>query len=437
MKRILVLGAGRVARPCVRYLLDRPDYHVTVADQRRAHAEAVANDHPRAKAIRLDADTDDLREAIREHHIVVNLLPGPYITPISGLCVAERTHMIGAIYVTDEMKPLDEPARSSDTLILAEVGLDPGIDHMMAAKQVARLQKQGAAVEGYSSICGAIPAHEANDNPFGYKFSWSPEGTLDSVWAPARYLQEGELVQIPGDRVMHDTDLAYVPGCGWFEFSPNEDALAYRELYGVEEASHLYRGTYRFPGWCETMAALLELGALDDGEIPTGNRTRRELVASLTGTDGTPESVAHHLGLPGYSAVIKRIEWLGLLDDAPIPPGAGSPLELTAALMLDRLAYAPGERDMIVMTHEYLARYPDGRRERIVSSLVDRGDPEGDSAIARTTGLPIAIACDLVLRDEVQLRGVHIPVHESIYGPSLKILHEMGIRAEEERQPVT
>ncbi len=435
MKKILVLGAGRVARPCVNYLLDQPDYQLTVTDLQIEHAQALAADHSRAEAVGLNADEDDLRPYVREHDAVICLLPARYLTTVAELCVEEATHMMGATYVSERMHKLHNEAENSDTLILTELGLDPGIDHMMAVQAAHELRGEGATIEGYRSLCGAIPSHEANDNPFGYKFSWSPEGALGAARRPARYLQDGQTVDIPGDETMQNGALAHVPGSGWYEFYPNGDATPYRTLYGMQDAAYLYRGTYRFPGWCETLAAMIQLGLLDEEPIG-GADTRRSLTASLTATDGSPEAVAGYLGLPPYALVVQRIKWLGLLDSSPIPDGATSPREVTAQLMLDRLRYAPGEADMVVMTHEYDIRTANGNRERMVSSLIDLGEPGGDSAIARTTGLPIAIACDLLLRDKIDLRGVRIPVHPSIYEPSLAVLSDLGICGEERREPV-
>lgn len=435
MKQILVLGAGRVSRPCVGYLLDQPGFELTVADQRIEHASAVAGNHPRARAVALDVDHQDPRPLIREHDIVVNLLPGQYLTDITRLCVQEATDIIGASYATPQMQEMHSAASASGTLMLMEVGLDPGIDHMMAVNKIAEIRSEGGVVEAYRSLCGAIPSHEANDNPFGYKFSWSPIGALGAAKRPARYLCRGEEVVIPGDETMKNYALTHVPSAGWFEYYPNGNSLPYRKLYGIDEVRDLFRGTYRFPGWCETMAALVEVGALDDVQMDMSGLTYRQLAARLMGVvegqDDLRGQLGRHLGLPEYSVVLRRIEWLGLLDDTEIPLKEGSARDATAGLMFEKLVYGDNERDMVVMTHDFVATYPDDTRKRITLTLVDHGEPGGDSSIARTTGLPIAIACKLALHGQIGLTGLQIPVHAGIYVPTLQELETMGIASAE------
>lgn len=420
--------------PCVQYLLEHPDLRLTVADQQLANARRVVGEHPRGEAITLDVDQEDPRLAIAESDIVVNLLPAEYMAEIARTCVEEGVHMIGATYVTETMREYHRRAEESDVLILAEVGLDPGIDHMMAARTADELRREGMVIEGYRSLCGAIPAHSANDNPFGYKFSWSPSGALGAATRPARYLEDGREVEIPGDMTMKSHFLSHVPGAGWFECYPNGDALPYRKLYGMDEVRDLYRGTYRFPGWCETLAALVELGSLDEQERDLSGLTYRQLTGHLLGAgdeDDLRPLLAERLGVPEYAAVLCRITWLGLTDDEQIPIDRGSPRDVTAGLMLEKLAYAEDERDMVVMTHEYWVRRPDGQRERLLSTFLDYGQPGGHSSIARTTGLPAAVACKLVVTGRIDLRGVQIPTSRTIYEPCLGELERLDIRARE------
>ncbi len=420
--------------PCVSYLLEQPDLQLTVADQDLENARLVVGDHPRGETMVLDVDREDPRPVIRDSDIVVNLLPAGYMSTIARICAEEGVHMVGATYATEDMKTLHRQAEESDTLLLTEVGLDPGIDHMMAARTIDELRGEGATIEGYRSLCGAIPAHGANDNPFGYKFSWSPSGALGAAKRPAWYLEGGHVVEIPGDLTMKSYALTHVPGAGWFEFYPNGNALPYRELYGIEEVSNLYRGTYRYVGWCETLAAMVKLGALDEDPLDLAGLTYRQLTAHMLEVEDDGDlraEMAKCLGVPGYSAVLERIEWLGLLDDENIPQEKGSPRDVTAQLMLDKLVYAEDERDMVVMTHEYVVRYPDGQRKKLLSTFLDYGEPGGFSSIARTTGLPVAVACKLVADGTIDLRGVQIPVSRSIYEPSLAELERLGIRSHE------
>ncbi len=195
----------------------------------------------------------------------------------------------------------------------------------------------------------------------------------------------------------------------------------------------MYRGTLRYPGWCETWQKFVELGLLDLTEREDlAGMTYRQLLAQLIGCPETSDlrrDLAVHLNLPEDSPVLDRFEWLGLFSDAPLPPQR-TILDVLAVRMQEKLQYAPGERDMVVLLHDFVAEYPD-RRERIRSWLVDFGIPYGDTAMARTVGLPAAIATRLILQGVIRLTGVHIPVRPEIYQLVLAELEERGIRVEE------
>jgi saccharopine dehydrogenase-like NADP-dependent oxidoreductase len=120
------------------------------------------------------------------------------------------------------------------------------------------------------------------------------------------------------------------------------------------------------------------------------------------------------------------LEWLGLLDDAPVSDQATTLLDVLADQMLVKMPYREGERDMVVLVHEFSAVYSD-RKEYITSTLVDYGIPGGDTSMARTVGLPAAIATRMILDGEINLTGVHIPVVPEIYKPVLKELEQLDI----------
>jgi saccharopine dehydrogenase-like NADP-dependent oxidoreductase len=131
---------------------------------------------------------------------------------------------------------------------------------------------------------------------------------------------------------------------------------------------------------------------------------------------------------------ITDLAWLGLLSDQPLPDGATTALDALAAQMESKLAYKPGERDMIVMQHEFVAQYAD-HREAITATMTDYGIAGGDTSMARTVGLPAAIAVRLVLQGELgELTGVHVPMIPEIYEPVLAELAELGIGLTEKRE---
>lgn len=435
MSRILVLGAGLVARPLVQYLLDQPAFQVTVASRTVEKARALIGDRPNGEALAFDIEREPERldALVARADLTVSMLPYIHHLQVAQACLRHRRHLVTTSYVKDEMRALDSAAREAGVLFLNEIGLDPGIDHMSAMRVIDRVHADGGQMVAFRSYCGGLPAPEANTNPFGYKFSWSPRGVLLAGRNDARYLEDGQVVEVPNRRLFATRHPVPVEGVGVLEAYPNRDSLPYIQLYGIPEARTMYRGTLRYPGWCETWQKFVELGLLDltEREDLTG-MTYRQLLAQLIGRLGTPDlrrDLAAHLDLPEDSPVLDRFEWLGLLSDDPLPPQR-TILDVLAVRMQEKLQYAPGERDMVVLLHDFVAEYPD-RRERIRSWLVDFGIPHGDTAMARTVGLPAAIATRLILQGVIRLTGVHIPVLPEVYQPVLAELEEKGIRVEE------
>ena len=432
MNKVLVLGAGMVSRPLIRYLLDLPDCHVVMASRTISKAKVCIDNHPDGTARSLDCtDAPALEELIINSDVVVSLLPYVYHVEVANLCIKHKKHLVTTSYVSKEMQALDEKARDASVLLLNECGLDPGIDHMSAMRVIHELESNGGKVVSFRSTTGALPSHEANTNPFGYKFSWAPRGVLLASRNPAKWLQDGTIISIPGDQLFENYDMQDIENVGTFENYPNRDSVPYKEIYGLSDAETVYRGTFRMSGWCETMRHIAELGWLQD--TPIKNFTGRTY-GSLTRyfINAKPkrdlkEATATYLGLKIYSTVIKRFEWLGLFDEKhPLPSDRTSPLDWLNVLTLQKMALGKHERDMIVMHHEFIAHYPD-KQEYITSTLVNYGIPNNDSAIARTVALPAAIAVKMVLNGTITIRGVHIPVQPAIYNPILNELAEMDI----------
>lgn len=439
MKKILVIGAGLVAGPLVKYLLDRTDHGVVVADIEIERARRLVAGHPRgeAKSLSID-DRTALGAEIGRADLVVSMAPYTFHPVIAAAAVEAGRHMVTASYVSPAMRELDGRAREKGVIILNELGLDPGIDHMEAMRIIHEVHGDGGRVLGFTSYCGGLPAPEANTNPFGYKFSWSPRGVLLASKNSARYLKDGRLVTIPAEALFAAPETISMPGLADFEGYPNRDSVSYRDVYGIPEARDILRGTLRYPGWCRTMMKVGQLGLLEETPVKewTGKRYRdlaAELAGSGTGEDAKA-AVARKLGLEPASDVLGRLEWLGLFSDEAIPVARGSAFDILAARMVERLQYAAGERDMVVLQHVFLAESRDGRRERITSTLIDFGIPHGDSSMSRTVGLPAAIGARLVLEGRIAETGVRVPVTPDIYEPILDELAALGIRFQEDRQ---
>lgn len=439
MKKALVLGAGLVTRPHVEYLLNVPDFYVTVASRTVSKAEALIGTHTNGIAVQLDvSDEARLRELIAQSDLAVSMLPYAHHPLVARYCIELNRDMVTTSYVSDAMAELDSPAKEAGVFILNEIGVDPGTDHMSAMQVIDRVRRNGGAVVSFRSYCGGLPAPEANTNPLGYKFSWSPRGVLLAGKNPARWRENGKEVRVPGEELFDHHWPVLIEGLGEFEGYPNRNSLPYSDIYGIPDAKTIFRGTLRYVGWCETMRKLVEVGWLNEEVTDLTGLTFKELTAKLLGAsaDTVRREAMTRLGMAEDSYAFKNFEWLGLFSDDPLPETEGAPLDAIVAQMLGKMQYAEGERDMLIMQHEFIAEYPD-RQEKITSTMTDYGIPRGDTSMSRTVGLPAAIAVRMVLQGKVKLTGVHRPVIPELYEPILAELEELGIGFTERVKPLT
>ncbi len=435
MKQVLVLGAGAVARPAVDYLLGKEGVAVVVADQDPKKAAALVDGHPNGGAVGLDAaDTTALDKSVAAADIVVSLLPWTLHPVVAKMCLSRGKHMVTASYVKEEMQALDRPARDKGLIFLNEVGVDPGLDHMSALQVIDTVRAEGGKVDSFFSYCGGLPALENNNNPLGYKFSWSPEGAMLAATNDGRYMEHGKIYEVPGEDLFKHYWLKSVPGAGVFEAYVNRDALPYLKIYGIEDASGIYRGTLRNVGYCETWDFIKQLGLLNRKmKFDFDEVSPREVLANIVNCPETDvrAGVAYYLKIPEHALTLKKLEWLGLLSDRKLPIGTASVFDMFSYTLKHRLVYDEGEMDLLVMHHEFEAIYPGQPRQRIQSTLIDHGDPEGDSSMSRTVGYPVGIAASLIAEGRITQTGVLRPVSAEIYQPVLAECERLGIQFKE------
>ena len=430
MKKILVLGAGLVAGPLVRYLLKVEAFTVTVASRTVEKAQALIGDAGNGVARALNVNDEAALEAlIADHDLSISLLPYVYHPTVARLCVKHAKQMVTTSYVKPAMQALDADAHAAGVILLNEIGVDPGIDHMSAMEVIHKIEANGGTLRSFTSNTGGLPAPDANDNPFGYKFSWAPRGVVLAGKNPARYLKDSTVVDVPGPELFAHHWPCPIQGFGELEVYPNRDSMPYVDAYGIPSVTSMFRGTLRYPGWCDTLKAVVDLGLLDETERDDiGGRSYAQWLAQRIGSseERIKIDVAGRLGRAVNDKPIADLEWLGLFGDDPIPAADTTDLDVVASRMLTKMRYAPGERDMLVMQHEFVAEYGD-RTEKITATMIDYGIPNGDSSMSRLVGLPAAIAARMILEGDIALTGVHVPIVPEIYEPVLAELATLGI----------
>jgi len=434
MKKVLILGAGMVVKPIVEYLLEHK-ITLVIASPMKQRADAMIKGNPLGSSVDWSMDDPEvLDKLVAEHDLVVSLLPYKYHAEVAKVCLKYKKSMVTTSYIQPEMKSLNGAARSAGVLFLNEMGLDPGLDHMTAMKVIDYIHLKGGKVEEFYSLCGALPAPEAADNPLKYKFTWSPKGVILASRNSALYLRKGIETFIDAVNLFKDRFNYTFPGIGELEVYPNRDSISYLNIYDIPEAKTMYRGTFRYKGWCETLDAMKSINMLDDSVADYERMSYTEFIAERAGVDMNDlrSNLASKICVSESSEVMKSLEFLGFFEDEKLHYHKTTPFEITSDRMIKRMMLADDERDVVLLKHIILASYPNGTREVIKSSMTYFGSPSTNTAISRTVALPAAIAVRLILENKIMLSGVHRPVLPQIYIPVLHELKTLGIEMNEE-----
>ncbi|MDR0644585.1 MAG: saccharopine dehydrogenase NADP-binding domain-containing protein [Treponema sp.] len=431
-KNVLILGAGRVSAPCIDYLARKGNCGIVACDVLEENVSATAKMFPQAHAVRVDAGTSSA-SLIDEYgpDLVIALLPPQLIPDVAKICLEKRVNLAHPAYLDDATLALSKDVESSGLIFLTEIGLDPGIDHMSAVCSIEEIHARGGKVESFRSLCGALPAPEANNNPWGYKLSWSPSSLIGASKRSAKILDDGKIVSWPDGETYEHVYMLDIPGFS-FEVYANADSTVYREGYGIPEVKSLYRGTLRYPGWCETICYMNMIKFFDTDEQDIKGLTFAQFAARQADVSGDPKlTLCERFGFKPWSAFILRMEWLGFFDDRPIPFSRGSARDVVSHLFAEKLVFAPEERDLVVLYDEIKSVFPNGGKELHRSVLVDYGVPGKWTSIAKTTGVPLAVAARFILDGTIITPGVHKPTLKEIYGPVLRELADEGIALEQ------
>jgi saccharopine dehydrogenase-like NADP-dependent oxidoreductase len=303
---------------------------------------------------------------------------------------------------------------------------------MSAMRVIHDVKRRGGKVVSFTSYCGGLPAPDANNNPFGYKLSWAPRGVLLASRNDAHFLRDGADVTIQGKDLFDNYEVHEVQGMT-LEAYPNRNSKQYIDIYEVPHTRTMIRGTYRNRNWCATVKKLVDLGFLDMTERQDlAGRTYANVMAALLGCAESADlkaEVAKRLALtPEQAFITDNLAWLGLFSGTErVGAKITTLLDAVCQLFVEKLQYAPGERDMLVMQHKFEAEF-EGHRETITSSLVDYGIANGDTSMSRTVSLPVAIAARLVLDGRFTRPGLSIPTCPELYVPILNELESFDIR---------
>ena len=445
MRQILIIGAGRSASSLIQYLLDKSEkekLHLVIGDLSLALAQRKTNDHKNATAIALDIyDNEQRKKAIENADIVISMLPAHLHIEVARDCIVYKKSLVTASYVSDAMQELDEAAKANNLIFMNEIGLDPGIDHMSAMKVIDAIKEKGGEMILFESFCGGLVAPESDTNLWNYKFTWAPRNVvLAGQGGAAKFIQEGTYKYIPYCNLFRRTEFLQVEGYGRFEAYSNRDSLKYRSVYGLDNVLTLYRGTIRRVGFSKAWTMFVQLGMTDDSYIMENseNMSYRDFVNSF---------LPYH---PTDSVEIKTrlilkidqddIMWDKLLELDLFNPNKivglkdATPAKILEKILTDSWTLQEHDKDMIVMYHKFGYKL-NGNKEQIDSKMVCIGDDQTYTAMAKTVGLPVAMATLLILNGKITTPGVQLPIRKEVYEPILKELEDYGVIFKEIAMP--
>jgi len=242
-------GTGLSAIPGLRRILQSGEPVVVWNRTIDKAREAVGDLTDTIKAF----DKDELAAELAAGDVVVSMLPGDWHVPLAELCIAKGANFVSSSYIAPEMRALDAAAKNAGVALVNEVGLDPGIDHLMAHALVADYKSSDGFDPdnnvSFISYCGGVPKIP---NPFRYKFSWSPLGVLKALRSPSRSIRDYAPLDVarPWDAISSYEAPLTAPES--FEVYPNRDSIPFMEDYKFGKdwnVKEFVRGTLRLNGW--------------------------------------------------------------------------------------------------------------------------------------------------------------------------------------------
>lgn len=440
MKKILVIGAGLSSSYLIKYLLanaKKENWHITIADQSIELAKQKLGKSKLGTALAFNITNEKERqEAIKNADMVVSLLPPTLHILAAHDCIKFKKNLVTASYVSAEMQALNDAAQKANVLFLNEIGLDPGIDHLSAMEMIHKIEAKGGNIISFKSFCGGLIAPEFDNNPWNYKFTWNPRNVVLAGQATAKYLENGLLKFIPPNRIFSQTETVNVTNYGAFESYANRDSLGYIEPYGLQNAKTVLRGTLRKKGFSQSWNLLVKLGLTDDSYTLTNseNLTYRSLITSfLSGANekNVEDKFCQFFHLTKNSKDFKRVKWLGLFENTIIGLKNATPAQILQQLLQEKWRLENTDLDMIVMKHE-IEYSINNKKHKANSTLIVKGEDKTYTAMAKTVGLPMAIATKLILQNKIKAKGVQIPITPEFYEPILKELAQNNISFTEE-----
>ncbi|WKK66738.1 saccharopine dehydrogenase family protein [Lutimonas zeaxanthinifaciens] len=437
MRRILIVGAGRSSSALVRYLLEKSDQEnllVIIADVSVENANKLAGGHKNSKVVNLDIfDVEKRNEIIKGSDIVISMLPARFHLEVARDCLAFGKNLVTASYISKDLKAMHEEVVKKGLIFMNEIGLDPGIDHMSAMQVIDRIKDKGGKMILFESFTGGLVAPESDNNLWNYKFTWNPRNVVVAGQGGiAKFIQEGKYKYIPYHKLFRRTEFLSIEGFGKFEALANRDSLNYREIYGLQDALTLYRGTIRRVGFSRAWNIFVQLGMTDDSYVMEGSEkmSYREFTNSFLPYkphDSVELKLRHYLKIDQDDVIWEKLLEIDIFNpDKIVGLKNATPAQILQKILMDSWTLSEEDKDMIVMYHKFGFEL-NGVKRQIESNMVVLGEDQTYTAMAKTVGLPVAMATLDILNGKIKNPGVQLPIAKEVYDPILEELQDYGI----------
>ncbi len=437
MKTILILGAGLSSSSLIRYLLENKEANnwcLRVVDQNITTVKEKLGNSSNTFALDFNAlDPIQRRPEIEKADIVISMLPAKFHTEVAKDCIELKKDLITPSYVSPEMKALSKDAADAGILIMNEIGVDPGIDHMSAMRVLDEIREKGGKMHIFESFTGGLIAPESDNNPWNYKFTWNPRNVvLAGQGGTAQFIQEGKYKYIPYNKLFRRTEIINIEGYGKFEGYANRNSLSYRSVYGLENIPTIYRGTLRRKGFSRAWDMLVQLGATDDSYVMEGSEdmSYRDFINAFlpyNEFDSVELKLRHYLKIDLDDTLWDKLVWLGIFDHTKkVGIKDATPAQILQKILEEKWSLEPHDKDMIVMYHKFVYKL-NGEFNEVTSEMVSIGEDQRFTAMSNTVGIPLGICVKMVLNGTITLKGVRIPIDKEVYLPILKELEEYNI----------
>ncbi|TBM98995.1 saccharopine dehydrogenase [Hyunsoonleella flava] len=445
MRKILVIGSGKSTSYLLKYLLDKStseNLFITVGDINISSAQSILKNHTNSNVIQLDVFNDKERSnAIKNADIVISMLPARFHGTVAKDCILHNKHMVTASYVSPEMKALEGKAKSKGIILMNEIGVDPGIDHMSAMQVLDKIRDKGGNIILFESFTGGLVAPESDNNLWNYKFTWNPRNVVTAgQGGTAKFIQENSYKYIPYHRLFRRTEFLDIEGFGRFEAYANRDSLKYQNAYGLSNVRTLYRGTMRRVGFSRAWNIFVTLGMTDDSFTieDSENMSYRDFTNAFlpySHKDSVELKLRHELKIDQDDVVWDKLVELDIFNpDKKVVLKNATPAQILQKILMDSWTLSKDDKDMIVMYHKFGYEL-NGKKYQLDANMVVIGEDQRYTAMAKTVGLPVAIATLAILNGKITSAGVQIPITKEIYEPILQELQQFGILFKEKEVP--